>query len=76
MHDVCNEPVTTEISLPREQVNHFDAKIRDFVDAIKENRPAPIPTKEIIYNQAIIDAMIRSAKERREIKIDIPSNIF
>lgn len=75
MHDVCDEPVTTEISLPREQVNQFTAKIRDFVDAVKENKPAPIPTKEIIYNQAIIDAMVRSAKERREIKIEIPKDI-
>jgi hypothetical protein len=47
-------------------------KVRDFVDAVKAGGAAPIPTSQIIYNQAIIDAMVTSAKERCEIKIDIP----
>lgn len=51
----------------------FAAKIRDFVDAILENRPAPIPGDEIIYNQAICDGIYRSAKLKKEVEIIIPS---
>ena len=76
MHDVLGEPVTTEISLAKGDVSIFTAKVRDFVDAIKEGRLAPIPTKQIIYNQAIIDAMVRSAAEKKEIKIEIPDDIL
>lgn len=76
MNDVLNEPVSTEISLSNEKVDQFKAKIRDFVDAVKNNGPAPIPTSQIVYNQAIIDAMVRSAKEKREIQIEIPEDLL
>ena len=46
--------------------------MRAFVDAVKNGRPAPIPTSQIIYNQAIIDAMLISAREKEEVKIEIP----
>lgn len=72
MHDQCGEPVTTPLSLESTSGNIFEMKVRDFVDAIHENRPAPIPTSQIIYNQAIIDAMLISARERQEIKVEIP----
>lgn len=51
----------------------FAAKIRDFVDAILENRPAPVPGEEIIYNQAICDGIYRSSKLKKEVEIIIPS---
>lgn len=72
MHDQCGEPVTTPLTLEATNDNIFTMKVRDFVDAVKFNRPAPIPTSQIIYNQAIIDAMLISAREKEEIKIDIP----
>lgn len=50
----------------------FYEKIRTFVDAIKTNGKAPIPTSQIIYNQAIIDAIVRSAKLGREVEVVIP----
>lgn len=50
----------------------FKMKVRDFCDAIKENRPAPIPGEEILYNQAICDGIYRSAKLGREVEIQIP----
>jgi len=56
-----------------QRINVFEAKIRDFCDAIKEGRPAPIPGEEIIYNQAILDGIYRSAKLRKEVEINIPS---
>ena len=50
----------------------FDQKIRSFLDAVKSNGPAPVPTSEIIYNQAIIDGIVRSAELGREVEINIP----
>lgn len=72
MHDQCGEPVSTELSLVPTHGDIFKMKVRDFVDAVINERPAPIPTSQIIYNQAIIDAMVISAKEKCEIKIEIP----
>jgi predicted dehydrogenase len=53
--------------------NLFEAKIRDFVDAIKTNGPAPVPGEEIIYNQAICDGIYRSSKLKKEVEITIPA---
>lgn len=50
----------------------FKLKIRDFCDAIIEGRPAPVPGEEILYNQAILDGIYRSAKLGREVEIVIP----
>ena len=72
MHDELGEPVTTPLTLVNTPYNIFTQKIRDFVDAVENDRPAPIPTSQIIRNQAILDAMLTSAREKCEIKIDIP----
>ena len=50
----------------------FEKKIRTFIDACKENGPAPVPSAEILYNQAIIDGIVRSAELGREVEIVIP----
>lgn len=50
----------------------FDRKIRSFLDAVKNGTPAPVPSSQIIYNQAILDGIARSAQLGREIKIQIP----
>ena len=47
-------------------------KIGSFVDAIKTGGPSPIPTSQIIINQAIIDAIVRSAKLGKEVEVVIP----
>lgn len=64
----------TEIKIPmiKSDVNCFREKIRSFLDAIKEGGPSPIPSSQIIYNQAIIDGIINSAKAGKEIDIVIP----
>ena len=51
----------------------FDKKIRSFLDAIKNGDPAPVPSSQILYNQAIIDGICKSAALGREIEINIPS---
>ena len=50
----------------------FDKKIRSFLDACKNGTPAPVPTSQIIYNQAIIDGIVKSNAIGREIEIEIP----
>jgi len=47
-------------------------KIRSFLDAIKNGTEAPVPSSEILYNQAIIDGIAKSAELGREIEIQIP----
>ncbi|MBR3991087.1 MAG: Gfo/Idh/MocA family oxidoreductase [Clostridia bacterium] len=71
-HDVCGEQVETRIPLLEEEKSDFYMKIRSFLDAIKTGGPSPVPTSEIIYNQAIIDGIVKSAKLGREIEIEIP----
>jgi predicted dehydrogenase len=51
----------------------FYRKMRSFADAIKNNLPAPVPTSEILHNQAILDGIVRSAQLGSEIKIEIPT---
>jgi len=50
----------------------FDLKIRSFLDASMNGLPAPVPSSQILYNQAIIDGINRSAAIGREIEIEIP----
>ena len=75
MHDAEDgAPTHTEIPLDQEgQQNLFERKVRAFVDAVKTGGLAPIPTSQIIYNQAIIDGIIRSSASREEVKIEIPT---
>jgi|SRR5690625_3669504 len=71
-YDQDGEHVKENIEVQEHNMNIFAAKIEDFVDAIKNNRKAPIPAKEIIINQAIIDGIIRSSKVNQEVQIDLP----
>lgn len=50
----------------------FYKKLRSFVDAIKNGGKATVPSSEIVINQAIIDGLVRSAKEGKEVTIEIP----
>ena len=71
-HEVCGEQTQTEIPIIKMKESLFDLKIRTFLDAIKENGTAPVPSSQILYNQAIIDGIAKSAEAGREIEIEIP----
>ncbi len=71
-HEVGGAQVETKIPVMHTPGNVFDMKIRSFLDAIKEGGKAPIPSSEIIFNQAIIDGIAKSAELGHEIKIEIP----
>ena len=71
-HDVAGKPVETTIPLLPPTYDLWDRKIRSFLDAIITGGKAPVPTDEILYNQAILDGINRSSKLGREIAIEIP----
>lgn len=71
--DVAGSHVQTEIPIIEDNgPGLFDCKIRSFLDAVKDGGKAPVPTSQILYNQAIIDGIFRSAELGREIEINIP----
>ena len=71
-HDCAGNPVETKIPMINSDVNCFDEKIRSFLVAIHTNGAAPIPTSEILYNQAIIDHIVKSSKVGKELVVEIP----
>ena len=71
-HEVCGQQTETEIPIIPSNENLFDLKIRSFVDAVKNGTEAPVPTSQILYNQAILDGIFKSAEAGREIEIEIP----
>ena len=50
----------------------FYRKVDAFADAVMTNGKAPIPSEQIIINQAILDGIVKSADLGREIEINIP----
>lgn len=73
--DVAGKQTQTTIPLcsnEGEWTDIFDRKVRSFLDAIQQGGPAPVPSSQILYNQAIIDAIVQSAKQGREVLIDLP----
>ncbi len=71
--EVAGSQVCTEVPvLPPLKEGNFNAKIRAFLKAIEEGGKAPVPTDEIIINQAIIDGIIKSSKAGKEVEINIP----
>ena len=74
-HEVAGNQVCTEVPLipanPKAP-SLWDKKIRSFLDACKNGTPAPVPSSQILYNQAILDGIAKSAEVGHEIEIDIP----
>ncbi len=71
-HDVAGRPVETTIPLLPETKDLWNKKIRSFLDACITGGKAPVPTDQIIYNQAILDGINRSSKAGKEVEIEIP----
>ena len=70
---IAGKEVETKFPMrrPREHSN-FYYKMRTFLDAIKNGGTAPVPSSQIIINQAIIDSIIKSAKLGHEVEVEIP----
>ena len=76
-HEVCGEQTETVIPIiempeRKKGIGLFDLKIRSFCDAVKNGGEAPVPSSQILYNQAIIDGIAKSAEAGREVEIVIP----
>ncbi|MBQ4526933.1 MAG: Gfo/Idh/MocA family oxidoreductase [Clostridia bacterium] len=70
---VAGEEVCTEFAQKKSSfADDFYNKARSFLDAVKYGGTSPVPTSEIIYNQAILDGINKSAKLGKEITLDIP----
>jgi len=72
MHDMFGKPTETIIPLDENRgPGLFEKKVRAFVDAVINKKTAPIPTSQIVYNQAIIDGIQRSNAAKKEVDIVI-----
>ncbi|MBQ9111961.1 MAG: Gfo/Idh/MocA family oxidoreductase [Clostridia bacterium] len=71
-HEVAGLQTETEIPVIKMSQGLFDLKIRTFLDACKNGTPAPVPSSQILYNQAIIDGIAKSAEAGKEVEIVIP----
>ena len=71
-HDVAGEPVETVVPLLPATPDLFDRKIRSFLNAVITGGEAPVPTSQIIYNQAILDGIQHSSDCGHEVEIEIP----
>lgn len=64
---------TLEYEVPmKPAADFFYKKMRSFIDAVKNGGEATVPSSQIVINQAIIDALVRSSKEGKEVEIEIP----
>ncbi len=70
-HDIAGQRFDTVIPILQNtgKGGLFDKKIRSFLDAVKTGGPAPVPTSQILYNQAIIDGINKSSELGKEVEI-------
>ena len=73
-HDVAGVPTEEKIPILKnpDDKGLFYHKVRSFLDAVLNDLPAPVPTSQILYNQAIIDGICRSAEWGHELASEIP----
>ena len=74
-HDVAGEQTQTTIPLQKNDNNKgdlWDQKIRSFLGAVKDGTPSPVPSSQILINQAIIDGILKSSQAGKEIEIQVP----
>lgn len=50
----------------------WDRKVGSFITAIREGGSAPVPTWQILRNQAILSGILESAKVGHELAVEIP----
>jgi predicted dehydrogenase len=70
--ELQGQQTSLKVPIINSKVDRIAQKIGSFVEAVKNGGTAPVPTSQIIYNQAIIDGLARSAELGREVEIVIP----
>ena len=73
--NVAGQQTETVIPLVHDNnpLNLFDRKIRSFLDAVKTGGKAPVPSSQILYNQAIIDGIAKYYAAGKEVELNVPS---
>ena len=71
-HDLQDHQTQSPIPTKETNKNIFTEKVRDFVMAVINDKPAPIPGNQIVRNQAVIDGILRSVRKGKEVDINIP----
>lgn len=71
-HEVAGVQTETIIPVQSTPYGLFDMKIRTFLDASKNGTAAPVPSSQILYNQAILDGINKSNAVGHEIELEIP----
>ena len=74
-HEVAGKQVETKLPQIFDKPgapSNFDKKIRTFLDACKNGTASPVPSSEIIYNQAILDHIAKSSDLGKEVEVVIP----
>ena len=73
-HDLAGVHMEEKVPILKDKDDKglFYKKVRSFLDAVVNGNPAPVPTSQILYNQAIIDGICKSAELGHEIEINIP----
>ena len=51
------------------KVEGHHAEVAAFVDAVRNNRPVPVPGSEVLWVQKIIDAIYASSKANKEVRL-------
>ena len=72
---LAGQPVEQTVPLLKDQDGDgtlWQRKIYSFLDAIANDLPAPVPTSEIIINEAIINGITESAALGREVAVTVP----
>jgi predicted dehydrogenase len=72
-YDRFGDSYETPIKTIEHNLDLFYEKIKAFIKAVKTNEPAPIPTSQIIYNQAIVSGILESSRLGHEVEIKIPN---
>ena len=67
-----DQTVEYEVPLKPKDTKLFYKKLRSFIDVVKNGGKATVPSSEIVYNQAILDALVKSSQLGREVEITIP----
>lgn len=71
-HNVGGCPTQTTVPLLENETTIWQSKIRSFLDAVISGGTAPVPSSQILYNQAIIDSIAKSAECGEEVNVVIP----
>jgi predicted dehydrogenase len=68
---VCGQLTETTLPLVEKEQDLWLEKARSFLDAIREGGKSPVPSSQIIYNQAILSSIAKSAELGHEIEVEI-----